>query len=156
MSEFSPEYIQQIAEAVAELISARLFPDGYSYPSRDTSGNRGFLGAELLQDLADKLAVQISSRAQVDADEAKRIAEEIAATVADDWGGQSIYIPKDDLARRSALHEQIWEKFTGDNQAELAAKFGLSVPGVYRILKRMTLLRRTPQRSLFEPFANPR
>lgn len=111
--------------------------------------NRGTLGAELLQDLADKLAAQVALRAGMDEDAARQIAQDIAGDVARDWGGQSIYIPMDLGAQRAARNERIFKEFTGDNQSELAAKYGLSVPAVYRILKEEIERRRTPQGRLF-------
>lgn len=65
---------------------------------------------------------------------------EIGAAVAEKirlaFGGQALYIP---LARRQLAAERDAEMvaaFTGNNHAELAARFGVSTIHVYRIIKR--------------------
>ncbi len=95
------------------------------------------LGTELLQDLADKLALLAQNYLGVSEAKAKSFAAEAVATLADDWGGQNIYIPMDMVGRRSQRNIKMYREFRGDNAPELASKYGLSVQHVYRITKAM-------------------
>jgi Mor family transcriptional regulator len=108
------------------------------------------LGKELLQDLADKLAKQAQDSLGVSEAKAKSFAEEAAAALADDWGGQNIYIPMDQVGRRSQRNTQLYREFRGDNAPELAQRYGLSVQCVYRIIKAMRAAYAPRQHSLLE------
>lgn len=114
-------------------------------PTRETPRQ---LGTELLQDLADKLAQQAQAMLGVPADKAKRFAHEAAGRVADDWGGQNIYVPMDMVGRRSERNDRLYREFTGDNAPYLATKYGLSIQCVYRIIKVQRELRSPKQLSL--------
>ena len=50
-------------------------------------------------------------------------------------GGQHIYFPFGHLERTDQLHEQIRRDFTGDNHAELVAKYRKSFANIYSILR---------------------
>ncbi len=54
----------------------------------------------------------------------------------------------DMVGRRSTRNAQIYREFTGDNQAELALKYGLSTQCIYRIVKVQRELRMPKQASL--------
>lgn len=95
------------------------------------------VGAELLVDLAQKVAYALVSRAGVDAETAERIGIEVADLTAEDWGGQVLYIPKGSAYKLSKLHLQIYEEFDGTNHAALASKYDYTVPAIYRIIKRI-------------------
>lgn len=106
------------------------------------------LGAELLQDLAEKLAYQAKHMLGVNDAKAKAFAHEAVGRIADDWGGQNVYIPMDLVGRRSQRNAQLYREFRGDNAPELASKYGLSVQCVYRIVKVQRELRMPKQGSL--------
>jgi len=108
------------------------------------------LGTELLQDLAAKLAKQAQEALGIDEVKAKAFAEEAAAGLADDWGGQNIYIPMDLVGRRSQRNVQLYREFRGDNAPELAQKYGLSVQCIYRIVKVMRQAHAQRQHSLLD------
>jgi len=108
------------------------------------------LGTELLQDLADKLAIQAVEMLGVPEAKARYFAQEAAGRVADDWGGQNIYVPMDMVGRRSARNERLYREFTGDNVSELSTKYSLSVQCIYRIIKVMRRLRAPQQFSLLD------
>ena len=93
------------------------------------------LGAELLQDLADKLAEHAQEAFGVPEAKARRFAQEAAGRVADDWGGQNIYVPMDMVGRRIERNDRLYREFTGENAADLATKYRLSIQCVYRIIK---------------------
>lgn len=111
--------------------------------------NTGKLGADLLKDLADKISAKVIELANLKAETALQIGEDVAGVIADDWGGQSLYIPMNLGSKRATRNAQIYKEFTGDNHQELARKYGLSDSFIYRILKDEIERRRTPQGSLF-------
>ncbi|SNS06294.1 Mor transcription activator family protein [Humidesulfovibrio mexicanus] len=106
------------------------------------------IGMELLRDFADKLAKQVQDELGISAAKAKAFAEDAAGRLADDWGGQTVYLPMDMIGRRSTRNKQIYREFNGDNQSELALKYGLSRQCIYRIIKEQGELRMPKQASL--------
>lgn len=56
--------------------------------------------------------------------------------IADEWGGQSFYIPLNLADRRSDRDAKIRAEFNGANFMELARKYNLSDSYVRRIIKR--------------------
>lgn len=108
------------------------------------------VGAELLVDLADNLTMVLIKKLRIPSNEAKRVAQEAAAHVADNWGGQSVYIPMDLVARMSSRNAEIYSAFSGDNISELVRKFGLSRQAIYRIIRVERQKRSPRQGSLFQ------
>ncbi len=90
--------------------------------------------AELLVDLAAKVAEQVMASMQVDAKRAQDIGDAVSSRVARDWGGQNVYIPMDHAAQRAERNAQIVERHTGDNVSQLAAEYRLSEQAIYRII----------------------
>lgn len=88
----------------------------------------------LLKDISDKVAARVLSHG-VTKDVADSIGADIATYLADDWGGQNLYIPQDLSSKLCARNAEMFAKFSGDNVSALAAEFGLSVQTVYRIVK---------------------
>ncbi|NDV21022.1 DNA-binding protein [Pseudodesulfovibrio sp. JC047] len=108
------------------------------------------VGAELLVDLADNLTMILTDKLGIDPNKAKRAAQDAAAHIADNWGGQSVYIPMDLVTRMNTRNSDIYSEFSGDNISELVRKFGLSRQAIYRII-RVERQRRLPrQGSLFQ------
>lgn len=94
---------------------------------------------QLLAELAE-----VISRALRDVDMPEDRAAAVAATaidhVIDLFGGQVIYLPK---AARSKTHrrwQDMWDKFTGHNHAQLAREFGMGVHNVYKVIATMRAL----------------
>ena len=58
-----------------------------------------------------------------------------ADELADLYGGNMFYLPRDTARRAEETRRQIVAKFTGRNQPELATEFGVSVQTIYKILK---------------------
>ena len=108
------------------------------------------VGAELLVDLADNLTSMLTDKLNVSPDEARTVAQEAAAHIADHWGGQSVYIPMDLVARMSSRNAEIYSAFAGDNISELVRKFGLSRQAIYRIVKAEKEKRAPKQGFLFQ------
>ncbi|MBZ0250876.1 MAG: hypothetical protein K8F93_14575 [Burkholderiales bacterium] len=62
------------------------------------------------------------------------LGEEVADRFSLDFGGGLLYLPKGRVFRSSRMRRQVWDAFTGSNQAELAKQFGFSLPYVYSVL----------------------
>lgn len=74
-------------------------------------------------------------RTSIDTQRAAQIANDAAARVCNNLGGQTLYIPvrrKQTLLKRDA---EIFAAFRGNNAPELSVRYGLSVVRVYQILK---------------------
>jgi Mor family transcriptional regulator len=91
-------------------------------------------GEQLLEGLIGIVTEAAARVLEVDPELAKLLADEVTTRFSDQYGGELNYIPKGRIFRTSALHRQIWERFTGSNQGELAREFRLSVIHVYRVL----------------------
>lgn len=92
-------------------------------------------GPELLVDLAEQCAVALRESAGLDRDKADQVGREIADRMAAHWGGQNIYFPMGLSIKLSRRDRQIYDKFNGHNQSDLAREFGVSLQWVYKIIK---------------------
>ncbi len=119
--------------------------------SSKQDGSRN-VAAELLVDLADHVASLLVEVGKLPEAEAHFIANEAAVKIADNWGGQAIYIPMDQVARLCSRNAEIYDAFTGDNVSELVSKFGLSRQAIYRIIRSERLRRAPVQPSLMDHF----
>lgn len=97
------------------------------------------LGSELLRDFADK-ATELAKDFGLSVEKAEELGNRMKIMLSEDWGGQMLYIPMTAgrIAQREARNVAIRREFTGDNVADLAAKYRLSVHTVYRIIKAPT------------------
>lgn len=59
----------------------------------------------------------------------------VAAMLAEDWGGVSVYIPKNQGNLTKERNKQIYADFSGNNTVELALQYGLSEQRIYTIVK---------------------
>lgn len=116
-------------------------------PRRDTPRH---LGTELMQDLADKVSELAQSMLGIPGPRAKVFATEVAGAIADDWGGQSVYIPMEMVGRLSERNLKIYREFTGNNVPELAMRYKLSVQQIYVIIKVQRDLHAPKQLSLLD------
>lgn len=91
---------------------------------------------ELLNDVADKVArMAQAATPPMNEAEAKNFGRRVADMLAEDWGGSSVYVPKD-LARRFRRRDtSILQSFTGSNIEELARRYGLTPQRIYAIIK---------------------
>lgn len=94
-------------------------------------------GPELLQGLAEVGAKVAREVVGASPEVAEALGSEIAEQMARMWGGQLIYVPKGIRGQVAALHQQIYDDWTGQNQRALAQKYGISVQHVYVVIKRM-------------------
>jgi len=107
------------------------------------------LGAELLVDVADHLAALAVKTLGIPENEALIFAQEATVHLADHWGGQTVYIPKNMVARLCARNVEIYEAFNGDNISELVTRFDLSRQAIYMIISSERERRAIKQHSLF-------
>lgn len=92
-------------------------------------------GPELLVDLAEQCAQVLMEIAGFDDEKAHNVGQEIAQRMAVHWGGQNIYFPMGVSFKLSQRYRQIYGEFNGTNHSELARKFRMSVPWIYKIVK---------------------
>jgi len=107
---------------------------------------------ELLTDLAAHVSATVRDLMEVSPEIADMVGSEVAGLMAQNWGGQVIYVPAGIFYRVSKLHQEIYERFNGRNHNELAKEFHVSRQWIYRVVKRMRaadLAKR--QGNLFEP-----
>ena len=91
-------------------------------------------GEELLESLVGIVSEAAGRVLEAEPELAKLLGDEVATRFSDQFGGSFCYLPKGRVFRTSSIHRQIWERFTGSNQGELARQFRLSVVHVYRII----------------------
>ena len=93
--------------------------------------------AELLNDLQSTISKLLIDLIGADRDLADDVALEVRNHLAEHWGGQNLYFPRDVSFKMSMRHEQIFEDFTGNNHSDLVRKYKVSLPWLYRILKKI-------------------
>ena len=93
--------------------------------------------AELLSDLAAKVGEEVHSAGVADKKQAKTIGNHVAKRLAREWGGQNLYIPHGVLWDIDERDVEIFDKFDGTNQKELAREYGFSEQWIYRIIERV-------------------
>lgn len=91
--------------------------------------------AELLDDVASKVANMARCVPAVEETEARELGRRVADMLAEDWGGSNIYIPKNLASRFRRRDAELYRGFTGHNVQELAQKYGLTQQRVYSIIK---------------------
>ncbi|OPH34981.1 hypothetical protein B5J93_11530 [Moraxella equi] len=107
-------------------------------------------GNALLNDLkshTESLLAEIN----IAPDLACQVANELMFQISQHWGGQLIYVIKDSKFLADKRDVEIYRAFNGHNHAELSQEYGLSLPYIYRILKRMSEIeRKQNQYDLFD------
>ncbi|KAB1440358.1 Mor transcription activator family protein [Pseudodesulfovibrio senegalensis] len=104
--------------------------------------------AALLTDLIDNLASFATGQLGLSPSKSKEFAQDAAAFLADHWGGQNVYIPKDMAGRICSRDARIYSDFNGANADELARKYGLSYQHIHRIIKKEREKRSVKQHGL--------
>lgn len=108
------------------------------------------LGSELLVDVEDNLCDLAVKKLGIPKKEARIFAQEASDHLADHWGGQTVYVPKGMVAKRTKRNREIYEAFTGDNIPELVDRFDLSRQAIYMIIAAERDRRTVKQYSLLE------
>jgi len=106
-------------------------------------------GKAMLHDLRD-LSCRLLQDVHLDDSTAQQVSNELMYQLAQHWGGQSVYIIKDDTFLADQRDLEIYKECNGVNHSELARKYRISLQYVYRIVKRMTEMeRKKRQQDLF-------
>lgn len=92
---------------------------------------------EVLTDLAKHIEVALEEKCQFSPEKAKQIGIDIAQQMAQNWGGEVIYIPRNLLMALNERDMKIYEEFNGNNHRELARKYNVSMQWVYKIVKKV-------------------
>lgn len=92
---------------------------------------------EVLADLAKHVETELEEKHQFSQEKARQIGIDIAQRIAQNWGGEVIYIPRNLLMALNERDMKIYNEFNGNNHRELARKYGVSMQWVYKIVKRI-------------------
>jgi Mor family transcriptional regulator len=97
------------------------------------------LGPEYPEILAEMAAhvFECLKESGVPKERAAEIAVKAAERVRQNFGGQVVYIPFGLSHEALKRWEEIWAKFTGDNQPQLAREYGCTEVHINRVLRRM-------------------
>ena len=111
---------------------------------------------EILADLAKHIETQLLAKvkqtAEFNAELAKQIGIEVASHIAQNWGGEVIYIPRNLILLLSERDRKIFNEFNGTNHRELARKYNVSMQWIYQIVKKIT--KEKIARRQFDMFGN--
>ncbi|SUA57999.1 Mor transcription activator family protein [Oligella urethralis] len=89
---------------------------------------------ELLEYLSKAIEAQLK-KFEISDVQAESVGIHVSNKIAEDLGGQLLYIPKGVSLRLSLRDLQIYKEYNGKNHAELSKKHGLSVQHIYKIIK---------------------
>lgn len=96
---------------------------------------------EILADLAKHIETQLLTKVksnEFNSELAKQIGIEVASHIAQSWGGEVIYIPRNLILLLSECDRKIFAEFNGTNHRELARKYNVSMQWIYQIVKSVT------------------
>jgi Mor family transcriptional regulator len=94
-------------------------------------------GRVLLDDVASYISTLLVRIGVLGEEQAEWAGQEASLELAKAWGGQLVYVPMTLAHERQLRDHKVWAEFNGHNHAELAQKYAISVPWVYRIIRRM-------------------
>lgn len=92
---------------------------------------------DLLADLAKYTVTAVREMADLDEQTAENIGMVVALKTAHNWSGLNVYIPRAMTLFACEREKQIYNEFTGNNHAQLAKKYRLSIQWIYKIVKRV-------------------
>lgn len=99
-----------------------------------TDGKLTKLGSVFLEDMVSIGAGIIATSADIPTEQAEQIAYDLTQSLTKHWGGSILYVPKTNPDKIAKRNMQIWQNFKGNNQHQLAQKYGLSTITIYQIL----------------------
>lgn len=97
--------------------------------------NMASKGPELLNDLETRLVLLLEQQGLAKKS-ASNMAVKITREMAVAWGGQNIYFPVGKTRWTQERDWRIFSEFSGGNHVDLAKKYQLTVPHIYRLIKR--------------------
>lgn len=89
---------------------------------------------EMVTRLVDIGVKRLVEQLNVAEEPARALMRDVAHDLCREWGGNDMYVPKNEEFELSERDRQIWAEFTGFNGAELASRYGLSVRQVRYII----------------------
>ncbi len=92
-------------------------------------------GSELLNDIHTHTADVLEKESQITQGQSRKIARHIVDRFRQAFGGQLIYFPKGTQCDISERDEHLYAEFNGNNQKELAKKYGVTIQQVYKRLR---------------------
>lgn len=90
--------------------------------------------AELVLRLVEIGAQTLAKQLNIPDGRARAAMREIAHQLCREYGGQSMYVAKDDEFRLNERDRVLWQAYTGSNVPELASQFNLSEVQVRNII----------------------
>lgn len=102
----------------------------------ESKGHMANLRHELLEDIAAH-ATNVLTEYGVNVELADQAAVAIIDHLVEHWGGQLITFPKDFFFRMAKRDQEIYDRFTGHNYAELAKEYGITQRAVYKVISRV-------------------
>lgn len=90
---------------------------------------------ELIVDLEAQLVACLMSVSPLKRHEAIELSKRVSGYLTKHWGGQQIYIPKNQRALLADRDRELFAKFNGRNHAALAKEYGLTMTQVYNIVR---------------------
>jgi Mor family transcriptional regulator len=104
----------------------------------------------MLKELKVAIREKLIGQKKISMEQCDWAAQVAVDTLREIYGGDQPYIPKDD-SRLDARDWDIWDRFNGNNQAELAKRYNLSERQIYNILEKVRpIAMAREQRSLFD------
>lgn len=100
----------------------------------NSSERKGSERGALLTDLSQMVSSILVELLGIEKELADHAGQETAIRMAGHWGGQLIYFPHGNF-EQSDRDKQIWAEFNGNNHAELARKYKVSIQWIYKIVK---------------------
>jgi len=91
---------------------------------------------ELLSDLANHTATLLMDYG-IDSEIAEQAGFALADHMADHWGGQLLFFPKDIPYKLAKRDLKIWEEFNGHNHKQLADKYQIRIRTIYKIIRKV-------------------
>lgn len=91
---------------------------------------------ELFEDMVSR-SIKLFDEFGIPAPAAELVANSLADEIAEAWGGQNLNMPKDYQRMLSQRDVEVYRKFDGSNQPELAREYGLTERGMYKLIKRI-------------------
>lgn len=90
---------------------------------------------ELIRDLEAQTVAYLMAALPLEHSQAVAVSKRLSRHLTDNWGGQLIYIPKNQGGKLDERDKQIYAEFNGSNHFELAKKYDLAVQQIYKIVK---------------------
>jgi Mor family transcriptional regulator len=97
--------------------------------------------APLLNEIAEQVGAALKKDG-IAAPRALEVGIDVAAHLDETFAGTMLYWPKGRSEKSADKHEEIANAFNGSNIPELAVRFDMSEPSIYRVLKKMREARR--------------